>query len=66
MAVGGKLARALRLLHLAVLGTLAPWPAPAQTSDAWPSRPLRFILPFPPGGGTDILGRIIAERLRWS
>src|SRR5467141_5248540 len=64
MAVGGKLARALRLLPLAALGTaLAPWPAPAQTSDAWPSRPLRFILPFPPGGGTDILGRLIAERM---
>ena len=29
----------------------------------WPSRPIRFILPFPPGGGTDILGRMIAERL---
>jgi tripartite-type tricarboxylate transporter receptor subunit TctC len=29
----------------------------------WPSRPVRFILPFPPGGGTDILGRMIAERL---
>src|SRR6266446_2486590 len=64
MAVGGKLARALRLLPLAVVGiALVPWPAPAQTSDAWPSRPLRFILPFPPGGGTDILGRLIAERL---
>src|SRR5229473_7121996 len=64
MAVGGKLARALRLLPLAVLGiALVPWPAPAQTSDAWPSRPLRFILPFPPGGGTDILGRLIAERM---
>jgi tripartite-type tricarboxylate transporter receptor subunit TctC len=31
--------------------------------EAYPSRPIRFILPFPPGGGTDILGRIIAERL---
>jgi tripartite-type tricarboxylate transporter receptor subunit TctC len=29
----------------------------------WPTRPLRMILPFPPGGGTDILGRMIAERL---
>jgi tripartite-type tricarboxylate transporter receptor subunit TctC len=35
----------------------------AAAQDAWPSRPIRFILPFPPGGGTDILGRIIAQRL---
>ena len=35
----------------------------AQAQEAWPSRPVRFILPFPPGGGTDILGRLIAERL---
>src|SRR6476659_8175023 len=35
----------------------------ALAQDTWPSRPLRLILPFPPGGGTDILGRLIAERL---
>jgi tripartite-type tricarboxylate transporter receptor subunit TctC len=35
----------------------------AQPLDAYPSKPLRFILPFPPGGGTDILGRLIGERL---
>jgi tripartite-type tricarboxylate transporter receptor subunit TctC len=34
-----------------------------QGQEAWPVRPIRFILPFPPGGGTDILGRLIAERL---
>jgi tripartite-type tricarboxylate transporter receptor subunit TctC len=34
-----------------------------QGQEAWPARPIRFILPFPPGGGTDILGRLIAERL---
>src|ERR671914_211885 len=34
-----------------------------QGQEAWPTRPIRFILPFPPGGGTDILGRLIAERL---
>ncbi len=34
-----------------------------QSQEAWPTRPVRFILPFPPGGGTDILGRMIAERL---
>jgi tripartite-type tricarboxylate transporter receptor subunit TctC len=35
----------------------------ANAQEPWPSRPIRFILPFPPGGGTDILGRLIAERL---
>ncbi len=36
---------------------------PVHAQEAWPTRPVRFILPFPPGGGTDILGRLIAERL---
>src|SRR5213592_4909339 len=35
----------------------------AQPPDPYPSKPLRFILPFPPGGPTDILGRLIGERL---
>jgi len=35
----------------------------ALAQESYPGRPLRFILPFPPGGGTDILGRLIAERL---
>ena len=35
----------------------------AHAQDVYPSKPLRFILPFPPGGGTDLLGRLIAERL---
>jgi tripartite-type tricarboxylate transporter receptor subunit TctC len=35
----------------------------AQAPDPYPVKPIRFILPFPPGGGTDILGRLIAERL---
>ena len=35
----------------------------AHAQEPWPARPVRMILPFPPGGGTDILGRLIAERL---
>jgi hypothetical protein len=35
----------------------------AFAQDNYPSRPVKFILPFPPGGGTDILGRVIGERL---
>jgi tripartite-type tricarboxylate transporter receptor subunit TctC len=48
-------------LVLLILTLLASSPLLAQ--DAYPTRPIRFILPFPPGGGTDILGRLIAERL---
>jgi tripartite-type tricarboxylate transporter receptor subunit TctC len=29
----------------------------------YPSKPVRFILPFPPGGGTDTLGRVIGQKL---
>jgi tripartite-type tricarboxylate transporter receptor subunit TctC len=35
----------------------------AWAQEPYPSRPVRFILPFPPGGPTDILGRLISERL---
>lgn len=32
-------------------------------AQSYPSKPVRFILPFPPGGGTDILGRILGQKL---
>jgi tripartite-type tricarboxylate transporter receptor subunit TctC len=35
----------------------------AGAQEAWPSRPLRIVVPFPPGGLTDVLGRSVAERL---
>jgi len=37
--------------------------SPAQASESYPERPVRFILPYPAGGTTDILGRTIAQRL---
>jgi tripartite-type tricarboxylate transporter receptor subunit TctC len=46
---------------LAAFALLLPLIAAAQ--EPYPSKPIRFILPFPPGGGTDLLGRLIAERL---
>jgi tripartite-type tricarboxylate transporter receptor subunit TctC len=36
-------------------------PARAQ---GWPPRPVRILVPYPPGSGTDIIGRILAERLQ--
>jgi len=35
----------------------------AQAADAWPSKPITLIVPFAPGGTTDILGRIVGQKL---
>ncbi|MEJ8838291.1 Bug family tripartite tricarboxylate transporter substrate binding protein [Ramlibacter sp. AN1133] len=54
--------RALFLCLLPVLG------APAFAADAWPAKPIKLIVPFPPGGPTDTASRIVglqlAERLK--
>ena len=39
----------------------APWSA--ATADTYPSRPIRVIVPYPAGGGTDIIGRLISVHL---
>jgi tripartite-type tricarboxylate transporter receptor subunit TctC len=36
---------------------------PASAAETYPARPIRFIVPFPPGGGNDIVGRIVAAKL---
>jgi len=48
-----------RRLVGASLAALAPWPALAQ--DAWPSKPIHFVVPFGPGGANDIVSRAVAE-----
>ena len=35
----------------------------AQKGANWPSRPIRLIIPFPPGGGTDLVGRSVGNKL---
>src|ERR1700754_4801997 len=38
-------------------------PAAAQTASAWPVQPVRLIVPFPPGGGSGAVGRLIGQKL---
>ena len=45
---------------LAVIGLAA---GPAAAAENWPARPIRLIVPFPPGGSNDIVGRVIGAKL---
>ena len=53
-------------LAAAAVLLLSPRPSPAQpaiTAADWPTRSMRLIIPFPPGGATDLLARVLADRL---
>ncbi|MCZ4315401.1 tripartite tricarboxylate transporter substrate binding protein [Comamonadaceae bacterium G21597-S1] len=55
----------LSLIHTIVLSGLWLASAPALAQQAaWPQQTIRVIVPQPPGGGTDALARLIAERLQ--
>ena len=49
----------LKKLLFILLMSVSAW-APAQT---WPTKPIKLVVPFPPGGGNDALGRLIGQKL---
>lgn len=51
----------LSALAAAGATTAAPW---AAAQSAWPDQPLRWVVPYPAGGGTDVLARTVAEAMR--
>jgi len=63
---GRSSARRRQLLQTAVAGLIASLAGatPAIAQDPWPSKPIRLVVPFPPGSSPDIIARVIAEPLR--
>jgi tripartite-type tricarboxylate transporter receptor subunit TctC len=45
------------------LGALAACPAWAQAQSTFPDKPIRMVLPFPPGGPTDLVARVLAQKM---
>jgi|SoiMethySBSTD1v2_1073268.scaffolds.fasta_scaffold31523_6 tripartite-type tricarboxylate transporter receptor subunit TctC len=48
---------------VALAGILAALPTIAAAQSKYPNRPIRFIVPYPPGGGTDFIAREIGQRI---
>jgi tripartite-type tricarboxylate transporter receptor subunit TctC len=55
--------RSIRTLAVAIAVAAAVAGSPAQTTPPWPSKPIRMIVTFPPGGSSDATVRIVAPKL---
>jgi tripartite-type tricarboxylate transporter receptor subunit TctC len=64
-AAGHKVARRAFLAALAATGAgaLVSFPEPADAASDFPAKPVKLVIPYPAGGPTDIVGRVLAQRL---
>ena len=53
----------LAIAALAAILALAAATAPSRAETAFPTRTVKMIVPYPPGGGTDLSARVLAQRL---
>jgi tripartite-type tricarboxylate transporter receptor subunit TctC len=56
--VRASILSALALMYCACLASAAP-----DTAEKFPSKPIRFVVGFPPGGGNDLLARMVGQKL---
>src|SRR6185369_12130168 len=56
--------RKLAFARALAVTALVPFSAGAQDASNWPNRPVTMVIPYPPGGTSDVVGRILAQRLR--
>jgi tripartite-type tricarboxylate transporter receptor subunit TctC len=55
--------QAMLAVSLALAAAAASWPLAAQAQSQFPSRPIRVVIPFPPSGVMDIVGRLWVQRV---
>jgi tripartite-type tricarboxylate transporter receptor subunit TctC len=59
------LAKSIRVLgRILTLTLLALAASPPSFGQAWPVKPIRLVVPFPPGGTGDLLGRLAARDMQ--
>src|SRR5437773_754324 len=58
-----KIMKMTRFLSAAVAAMLAFALPNAQAADTYPSKPIKLIVPFPAGGTTDVLARVVGQEL---